>query len=164
MGVVSYFPSIYEQPDFKTYTMYQEDNGNCSPVTGAYTCYNFTDNSYTGNIYIGNVPEHVILIANSFNRPIIIPETIKCITHMFNVCRNFYSDIYVKTNQIDNVANFLQTVKGANVYIRPEMETLFRTSNSLSVKGSSITWTNDTANNCFYNTSYNLKVIYNYEG
>lgn len=163
MGVVSYFPSLYEQPDFKTYTFYKEENSQILPVTGAYTSVSISDN-YSKSMVIGNVPEHVMITASNLNNPITFPETIKSLYNTFNYCSSFYSDIYIKSNQITNVTGFVKSVKGANIYIRPELETLFRTSNANSIKGASITWTNDYDNSCFYNTRYNLKVFYNYEG
>lgn len=168
MGVVSYFPSLYEQPDFKTYTIWNEVDGQSQPVTGAYCSLVITRRSsfYTNeSVVIGNVPQHVEINASYFNSPITFPPTITSLTNSMYNCSNFYSDIYIQSNQITNVANFIRSAKGANIYIRPEMETLFRSNGQYnSIKGRAITWINDAPNFCFYNTSYNLKVFYNYEG
>ena len=49
-----------------------------------------------------------------------------------------------------------------NIYVHAETtsNTTFMKNNDYSLVGKEITWTPDTANNCCYNTAYNLYIYY----
>jgi hypothetical protein len=89
------------------------------------------------------------------------------VTNMVNAycgCKNLSSNGYFYSNKITNVYNCFasrDTSKILNLYVPLNSTTLttcLNTSASYSLTGTSISWTNDTANNRHYNTAQNIYI------
>jgi hypothetical protein len=79
-------------------------------------------------------------------------------------CYNLSGNMYMYSNNVSNMKNCFYGKNNSrryNIYAHPNTitwNTLIR-SNSLSLMGYSITWTNDiTTNGCYYNASYNVYI------
>jgi hypothetical protein len=79
-------------------------------------------------------------------------------------CTNLSSNGYFYSNKITNVRNCFHgrnTSKRLNLYVPTSSTTLttcLSTTSSTSLTGTNIAWTNDTANNRYYNTAQNIYI------
>ena len=80
-------------------------------------------------------------------------------------CTNIQGNTYFYSNNISNVRNCFynrNTSNRLNIYVHAgtTTNTTVMATNTNSLVGASIAWTNDTANNCRYSTYYNLYIYY----
>lgn len=101
----------------------------------------------------------------SLNQPVVIGAGVTNAVMMLYNCKNMSGDITVYARNLSNVVSFLygkNNSKRINIYIPAgsTTETRMRYTNTYSIVGKALAWTNDVSNNCFYNASYNI-YIYN---
>jgi hypothetical protein len=78
-------------------------------------------------------------------------------------CYNTKGNTYFYSNSIQNVRNCFYNRNTSNmlniyVHVGTTTNTYVHRNNAQSLVGTNITWTNDTANNCQYNTQYNIYI------
>jgi len=132
------------------------------------SCANCLRNSQNNNDVIigarvGNVA-NLLYNAENFNRDIIIPESVNDCSGMLCYAYNFSANIYVmgKTYRNINIAYMLYgSSKIRKVYFNHVLNNIFNQTGPNALIGS-ITW--ETADNCFFNTDYNIYCYYNFAG
>jgi hypothetical protein len=80
-------------------------------------------------------------------------------------CPNIRGNAYFYSNRISEVGNCFKgrnTSNRLNIYVHSgtTSNTSLKTTNNKSLFGATVTWTTDSTNNCYYNTSYNTYVYY----
>lgn len=133
--------------------------------SGAFNrCYNFNQPMVFPNSIstLDNVFEHCW----NYNQPTTFGSQTLSLNNAFYNCKNMAQNITILSNRVQYICGFLNSKnnsKRVNIIIPAgnTTETTFRnTSAQYSVTSTSISWTNDASNNCFYNTKYNI-YIYN---
>ena len=120
----------------------------------------FTVPSVTNNMYTA------FKNCKNFNQPITIPSAVNNMYETFANCTMMAQDITIYSKIINNVKNMLygkSNSRRINIYVPPACTTNTRIANTTSMYsmfGSSVTWTIDNANNCYYNATRNVYVYY----
>jgi hypothetical protein len=141
-----------------------------SPVCGpnvTIMLYAYDDcTSLTGNPVCGDkVTTMYAAYSNCHNltgSPVCGPN-VTTVNNAYYNCPNLSSNGYFYSNKITDVGNCFgekNTSKRLNLYVPANSTTLTTClySNFKSLVGASITWTNDTANNRYYNTAQNIYI------
>ena len=89
--------------------------------------------------------------------------SVKDIGHAYNGCPNIQGNCYFYSNNITHVVGCFSrrnTSKMLNIYVQENSKTMNNCliSNTWSLTGSAITWTNDSANKRYYNASANIYI------
>jgi hypothetical protein len=86
-------------------------------------------------------------------------------SNVYNNCKNIQGNFYCYSPEISYAFGCFRgrgkdTSSRLNIYIpvNSTTETSMRISDARSILAASVTWANDTANNCFYNSSYNIYI------
>lgn len=152
--------------DGADYTVTLKKNG--VEILDYSSCANCLRDSQTNNDVIiganvGNVKMMLFNAAN-FNRDISIPDSVNDCSIMLGLATNFSSNIYFsgKVYRNINIADMLYgSSKTRNVYFNHALNNIFNQTGPNALVGN-ITWA--TADNCFYNTNYNIYCYYNFAG
>jgi hypothetical protein len=125
-------------------------------------CYNLTGNPVCGN----NVTNMYRTYANCYNltgNPV-CGNNVTNMSSTYENCTNLSSNVYFYSNKISNVWNCFygkNNFNRLNIYVHnntTSLNTLLIT-NSYSLVGNTIAWTNDVATNGYhYNTDYNIYI------
>lgn len=112
-----------------------------------------------------NIPSRVTNMAfcfqncHNFNQPVNIPNSVVHIGRCFHDCTAFASIIRVACNPSLNVFGLLQNTAQSKVRtIITDNTSKFLVTNTQSIVGASIIWTQDGDN--YYNTAYNIYINY----
>ena len=125
----------------------------CNKLTGSPVCGRSVTNM--SNTYYN--------CSNLTGSPVCGPNVTNMHQAYYN-CPNLSSNAYFYSNKITNVRNCFHgrnTNKGLNLYVPANSTTLnacLSNGSSKSLTGTSITWTNDTANNCYYSKAQNIYI------
>jgi hypothetical protein len=95
--------------------------------------------------------------------PAICGSNVQSVYATYYGCSNLTGNAYFYSNQISNADSCFQNIntsKMLNIYVPSNsisLNTLLY-NNTTSLVGANITYTNDTVNNCYYNTQYNIYI------
>lgn len=94
---------------------------------------------------------------------VVCGEKVNSMAFTYNNCKNIRGNTYFYPNNITSVRNCFglrNTLNRLNIYVHNNSNTLIRLkyTNTDSLVGKSITWTNDTANNRLYNATQNIYI------
>ena len=124
-----------------------------------YSCENLTGSPVCGD----NVTDMYSTYCRCYNltgSPICGRNVVNMMSTYFN-CSNLKSNAYFYSPNITNMMNCFYNAYNKRIYL-PENSTSLNTaliSDTTSMVGTDITWTNDmTTNKCYYNTSYNMYI------
>ena len=131
-----------------------------------YGAYSYCSN-LTGSPVCGNNVSHLGFAYRNCSKLTGSPACGSNVTNMYCAyenCPNLYGDMFVYSNKVSNATDCFigrNTSKILNLYVPASSTTLttcLNTSDPTSLTGTNITWTNDTANNRYYNTTYNIYI------
>ena len=136
---------------------------NVTNMMNAYdSCYNLTGSPVCGN-NVTDMSSTYAKCSNLTGSPI-CGDNVTNMLSAYKNCYNLASNAYFYSNQITNVMNCFYgwpNTKYLNLYI-PVNSTSLTTaliSNTYSMVGAEITWTDDVATNgCYYNIQYNIYI------
>lgn len=102
---------------------------------------------------------------SAFNSPVVIGNNVTSLNYTFYNCKKMGQDIVIHAKNVTTVRYMLGGKNNSirvNIFVHAgsSTENTIRTA-SQGVTGSSMYWTNDPENNCFYNTTYNIYVYNN---
>lgn len=134
---------------------------------------------------------YAFALCNDFNQPIVVPGTVDRVKEMFNWCFSFSANAYVNLSSVLTSANgssmfkmcnsmqnlFLTGVKTTftqfirsnntkqlNIYSDDASIANFKDVSSFIQSAGAVTWETDSANNCIFNTRYNVYIYNNWDG
>ena len=136
---------------------------NVITIYGTYSnCYNLTGSPVCGDS-VTNMAYTYYDCYNLIGSPVCGNNVTSMFQTYYN-CTNLSSNGYFYSNKITNVCNCFYSRNTSNrldLYV-PENSTTLNTclvTNSYSLVGKTVTWTNDMTNNsCYYNTYYNIYI------
>ena len=132
-------------------------------VTSMYNAYNGCTNLTTAVC-----GDNVINMAYAYNgcqnlTTAVCGDNVTNMAYAYKNCRNIQGNTYFYSNNISNVKSCFynrNTSNMLNIYVPSGSTTLTRClyTNTYSLVGAAITWTNDTANNRYYNATRNIYI------
>ena len=165
----------YSNFDINSVTSMYYTYANCTNLTGSPVCGNNVTNmanayyncrNLTGSPVCGN---KVTDISSTYYNCYNLTGSPVCgnnVTNMYATyrnCRNLSGDMYCHNENIVSFTNCFYNKNNSrriNIYVPLDSVTTnsILVSNSSSIVGQSITWTTDTSNKCYYNSTYNIYV------
>jgi hypothetical protein len=85
-------------------------------------------------------------------------------SYTYSNCTNIQGNFYIYSNSVNKFSRCLvnrSTSNMLNIYVHSGSSTnttVRNTASQYSITGNAMTWTTDTANNCSYNTQYNIYI------
>ena len=146
--------------------------GFCTNLTTAVCGNNVTDMAYAyyncTNLTTAVCGDNVTSMVSTYNNcqnltTAVCGDNVTNMAYAYKNCRNIQGNTYFYSNNISNVKSCFynrNTSNMLNIYVPSGSTTLTRClyTNTYSLVGAAITWTNDTANNRYYNATRNIYI------
>lgn len=123
-----------------------------------------TDEDLTTDVIIGDNyynGYHAFWSLPNFNQNVYIGNNVVDYQHMFYNCTNFNSDVYINTGNTNIMTSMMfANIAGVKLHFSPNLNSRFNMAGVFF--GTTISWTDMSDGNGFYNSEYNIYCYNNY--